>query len=157
MAEVACPRCGYQNPPGSNFCASCGYPLGQRPDDTATIVLQPEGEAAEPEAGAAAAEAGAYAILVVTRGPNVGARIPLVEPVVTVGRDPQSVLFLDDITVSRRHAEISFDAGRVEICDVGSLNGTYVNRHRVERAWLSSGDELQIGKFRLVFFERADG
>jgi pSer/pThr/pTyr-binding forkhead associated (FHA) protein len=97
-------------------------------------------------------EAEQQGVLVVTRGgPNVGARIPLAESRVTVGRHPESDLFLDDITVSRRHAEVTYSAGRYQIRDVGSLNGTYVNRQRVEVAWLEGGDEVQIGKFKLVF------
>jgi pSer/pThr/pTyr-binding forkhead associated (FHA) protein len=84
----------------------------------------------------------------------VGARITLAEAMTTVGRHPESDLFLDDITVSRRHAEIGYNAGRYQIRDVGSLNGTYVNRQRVDEVWLEPGDEVQIGKFKLVFMAR---
>jgi hypothetical protein len=91
------------------------------------------------------------ALLVVRRGPNAGARFLLDHDVTTSGRHPDSDIFLDDVTVSRRHAEFHRGAGGFTVRDVGSLNGTYVNRERVESATLSSGDEVQIGKFRLVF------
>ena len=91
------------------------------------------------------------ALLVVRRGPNAGARFLLEHDVTTSGRHPDSDIFLDDVTVSRRHAEFHRGPGGFTVRDVGSLNGTYVNRERVESATLSSGDEVQIGKFRLVF------
>jgi pSer/pThr/pTyr-binding forkhead associated (FHA) protein len=91
------------------------------------------------------------ALLAVRRGPNAGARFLLDHDVTTSGRHPDSDIFLDDVTVSRRHAEFRRAGGFFTVRDVGSLNGTYVNRERVEAATLSSGDEVQIGKFRLVF------
>jgi pSer/pThr/pTyr-binding forkhead associated (FHA) protein len=96
-------------------------------------------------------EAGA-AVLVVRKGPNEGSTYMLDAEVTRAGRHPDSDIFLDDITVSRRHAEIVRRADGFHVLDVGSLNGTYVNRDRVEDAKLSNGDELQIGKFKLVFF-----
>ena len=91
------------------------------------------------------------ALLAVRRGPNAGARFLLDHDVTTSGRHPDSDIFLDDVTVSRRHAEFHRESGLFTVRDVGSLNGTYVNRERVESATLSNGDEVQIGKFRLVF------
>lgn len=91
------------------------------------------------------------ALLVVKRGPNAGSRFLLDRPTTTVGRHPESDIFLDDVTVSRRHAEFRINEGAFEVVDVGSLNGTYVNREPKNSAVLSSGDEVQIGKFRLVF------
>jgi len=91
------------------------------------------------------------ALLVVRRGPNAGSRFLLDEDVTTAGRHPESDIFLDDVTVSRRHAEFRRDGGSFSVRDVGSLNGTYVNRERIETANLANGDEVQIGKFRLVF------
>jgi len=91
------------------------------------------------------------ALLVVRRGPNAGARFLLDHDVTTSGRHPDSDIFLDDVTVSRRHAEFHREGGTFTVRDVGSLNGTYVNRERVEAATLTNGDEVQIGKFRLVF------
>jgi pSer/pThr/pTyr-binding forkhead associated (FHA) protein len=91
-------------------------------------------------------------VLVVTRGPNVGARYLLGDEVVRAGRHPESDIFLDDITVSRRHVEITpTDGGAYTLRDVGSLNGTYVNRERIDQADLKPGDEVQIGKFKLVY------
>ncbi|GIJ44199.1 hypothetical protein Val02_10850 [Virgisporangium aliadipatigenens] len=91
------------------------------------------------------------ALLAVRRGPNAGARFLLDHDVTTSGRHPDSDIFLDDVTVSRRHAEFHRESGVFTVRDVGSLNGTYVNRERVESATLTNGDEVQIGKFRLVF------
>ncbi|MET3806968.1 hypothetical protein ABIB25_003988 [Nakamurella sp. UYEF19] len=91
------------------------------------------------------------ALLVVKRGPNAGSRFQLDKEVVSAGRHPQSDIFLDDVTVSRRHAEFRRSSEGYEVSDVGSLNGTYVNREPVESSTLSNGDEVQIGKFRLVF------
>lgn len=133
--------------------------LSSHPDDTITLsVLPGSGEPSETGETALvvpAAEIAEPGMLVVTRGPNVGARVPLSSPVTTAGRHPESDLFLDDVTVSRRHAEIIQRDGAYEVRDVGSLNGTYVNRERVEQAVLHNGDELQIGKFKLAFVTRA--
>ena len=92
------------------------------------------------------------ALLVVLRGPNTGARFLLDAPEVTSGRHPDSDIFLDDVTVSRRHAVFRREGERFEVRDVGSLNGTYVNRERIDKTPLQTGDEVQIGKFRLVFY-----
>ena len=92
------------------------------------------------------------ALLVIERGPNAGSRLLLEKAITSAGRHPHSDIFLDDVTVSRRHAEFRLiENGVVEIVDVGSLNGTYVNREPVDSAVLNHGDEVQLGKFRLVF------
>ncbi|ALG86811.1 peptide-binding protein [Gordonia phthalatica] len=91
------------------------------------------------------------ALLVVKRGPNAGSRFLLDQPTTSAGRHPDSDIFLDDVTVSRRHAEFRRNGEDFQVVDVGSLNGTYVNREPVDTATLTSGDEVQIGKFRLVF------
>ena len=92
------------------------------------------------------------ALLVITRGTHAGSRIVLGKATTTAGRHPDSDIFLDDVTVSRRHAEFqATENGEVQIVDVGSLNGTYVNRQRVDSVTLGNGDEVQIGKFRLTF------
>jgi len=96
------------------------------------------------------------ALLVVRRGPNAGARFLLDHDVTTSGRHPDSDIFLDDVTVSRRHAEFYRQGARFTVRDVGSLNGTYVNRERIEEAELIGGDEVQIGKFRLLFLTSQD-
>ena len=91
------------------------------------------------------------ALLVVKRGPNAGSRFLLDQPTTSAGRHPDSDIFLDDVTVSRRHAEFRLETNEFQVVDVGSLNGTYVNREPVDSAVLANGDEVQIGKFRLVF------
>jgi len=91
------------------------------------------------------------ALLVVKRGPNAGSRFLLDRDTTSAGRHPDSDIFLDDVTVSRRHAEFRRDGAEFVVVDVGSLNGTYVNREPVDSAVLANGDEVQIGKFRLVF------
>lgn len=109
------------------------------------------GETAEsPVTGVDALPAGS-ALLVVKRGPNAGSRFLLDEDTTSAGRHPESDIFLDDVTVSRRHAEFRREGGDFLVVDVGSLNGTYVNREPVDTALLANGDEVQIGKFRLVF------
>jgi pSer/pThr/pTyr-binding forkhead associated (FHA) protein len=95
------------------------------------------------------------ALLVVLRGPNTGARFLLDSDEVSSGRHPDSDIFLDDVTVSRKHATFRRQGGAFLVCDVGSLNGTYVNRERIDEVTLKTGDEVQIGKFRLVFYAGA--
>jgi pSer/pThr/pTyr-binding forkhead associated (FHA) protein len=92
------------------------------------------------------------ALLVVLRGPNTGARFLLDSDEVSSGRHPDSDIFLDDVTVSRKHANFRREGDTFVVRDVGSLNGTYVNRERIDQATLRTGDEVQIGKFRLVFY-----
>jgi pSer/pThr/pTyr-binding forkhead associated (FHA) protein len=157
---VYCHNCGHRNPLGGNFCSSCGSALPSEASEK-TITLQPvadHGEAGDEEAAVTLVEIpNGTGALVVKRGPNVGTRYLLEQKVTRAGRHPESDIFLDDITVSRRHAEITTeDDGKVVIRDVGSLNGTYVNRERIEEATLSGGDEVQIGKFKLVYLVAGD-
>jgi pSer/pThr/pTyr-binding forkhead associated (FHA) protein len=109
-----------------------------------------EAETSEDVVGLEGLSAGS-ALLVVKRGPNAGSRFQLDRDKITAGRHPESDIFLDDVTVSRRHAEFRRTAEGFEVADIGSLNGTYVNREPIEVSSLSNGDEVQIGKFRLVF------
>lgn len=144
-----CLNCGAAVAPGARFCSSCGAPLTVA-DATgplrAVTGLEDTG-AHDP----VAADDQSYAVLVVRRGPGEGTAYHLEHPVVKVGRGPDQEVFLDDITVSRQHAEIrSTPAGWV-IIDLGSLNGTYVNRQPVTETQLQSGDEVQIGKYRFVY------
>jgi pSer/pThr/pTyr-binding forkhead associated (FHA) protein len=152
MAVVTCPQCGHQNPLGSKFCSSCGIELdGSGADHTTMSVTVPLDNAdAEIEIELDELPVG-VGMLVVTRGPNSGSRFALDEDLTTAGRHPDSTIFLDDITVSRRHAEVQRTATGYEVADAGSLNGTYLNRERVERAPLHDGDEVQIGTFKLLF------
>jgi pSer/pThr/pTyr-binding forkhead associated (FHA) protein len=154
MATITCAQCGHENPPSSNFCSSCGADLETGHDQasttmTVTVPVDTPAEEIQVELDELPPGVG---MLVVTRGPNSGSRFALDEPLVTAGRHPDSMIFLDDITVSRRHAEVRMmEDGGYRVADVGSLNGTYLNRHRVEEADLRDGDELQIGTFKLLF------
>jgi len=162
-----CTRCGHENPADARFCANCGAALhGTAPADaTSTISLsgiealegERAGEALSPaEQAAIEALPPGSALLIVQRGPDSGSRFLLDADVTTAGRHPDSDIFLDDVTVSRRHAEFRrIETGGFLVRDVGSLNGTYVNRDRIDEAVLSGGDEVQIGKYRLVFFSTA--
>lgn len=109
------------------------------------------GAGAVPASGSEITPPPGVGMLIVKRGPNAGARFLLDQPTTSAGRHPESDIFLDDVTVSRRHAEFRLDDGKYVVVDVGSLNGTYVNREPRNSEVLSSGDEVQIGKFRLVF------
>jgi pSer/pThr/pTyr-binding forkhead associated (FHA) protein len=164
MASVFCTQCGQQNPEDARFCARCGAPLtvpgeggGVAADQTTTLSMsgletseEHPGTEVGDEMGAESLPSGT-ALLVVRRGPNAGSRFLLDKEVTTAGRHPESDIFLDDVTVSRRHAEFAHDGDRFVVRDVGSLNGTYLNRERIDNAALANGDEVQIGKFRLVY------
>lgn len=117
----------------------------------ADLLKEMESGAAAPATGSDITPPAGAAILIVKRGPNAGARFLLDQETTTAGRHPESDIFLDDVTVSRRHAEFRLNDGAFEVVDVGSLNGTYVNREPRNSQVLSIGDEIQIGKFRLVF------
>jgi pSer/pThr/pTyr-binding forkhead associated (FHA) protein len=155
MADVFCNNCGHRNPLGANFCSSCGAVLETQPPENTTITFHPTSPT-DPTDEDVAVELEEVpediGVLVVKRGPQAGSRFALDNPVTTAGRHPDSDIFLDDITVSRRHAEIERRGTTYVVRDVGSLNGTYLNRERIEEADLANGDELQIGKFKLVFF-----
>jgi pSer/pThr/pTyr-binding forkhead associated (FHA) protein len=149
-----CTNCGHKNPEGANFCSSCGAALGGEAGSDTTITFAPAELEADLEEDIHISPEeleGGRGVLVVKRGPNAGSKFFLDADVTRVGRHPDSDIFLDDITVSRRHAEIRREGTDFGLNDVGSLNGTYVNRERVEDAELRSGDEIQIGKFKLVF------
>ncbi len=146
-----CTNCGHPNKDEARFCANCGAAL--QSDTTIGITpveIETEGSDEFPfpedelEAG--------QALLLVKHGPNAGSTFLIQSDVTTTGRSPESDVFLDDVTVSRKHAEIRRQADGFSIHDLGSLNGTYVNRERVETTKLVSHDEVQIGKFKLVFF-----
>jgi len=136
-----------------------GYPAGGAPErpgeTTSTISLgrtdDDLGDDLYPDSASFGALPPGSALLLVMRGPNAGSRFRLDGELTTAGRHPDSDIFLDDVTVSRRHAEFRRDVGEFVVVDVGSLNGTYVNREPVDTAVLANGDEVQIGKFRLVF------
>jgi len=153
VADVFCNNCGHRNPVGSNFCSSCGHALGHAAEEPTTITFQPidPGDPAEEQVVTIPDMPDGAGMLWVKRGPNAGSKYGLDSDTVLAGRHPDSDIFLDDITVSRRHAEFLRDADGYRVRDVGSLNGTYLNRDRIDEAPLANGDEVQIGKFKLVF------
>lgn len=153
-AEMSCSVCGAELVEGGRFCAQCGAPVSRDVDVETTTdaidlgVLEPGLELE----GIPRLEEGT-AMLVVLRGPNAGARYLLDRDVTNVGRHPESQIFLSDVTVSRRHCEFRREGSRFALKDLGSLNGSYVNGKRVDEARLSGGDELQIGRFRLMYLD----
>ncbi|WP_074994543.1 FHA domain-containing protein [Streptomyces prasinopilosus] len=177
MSALVCTRCGNRNAENSRFCSNCGAPLKpgavpERPSETtstisisgleaydAEVTGQTQVPTLSPEAQAAVdALPMGSALLIVRRGPNSGSRFLLDGDLTTAGRHPQSDIFLDDVTVSRRHVEFRRGQdGSFTVADVGSLNGTYVNRERIDQVGLSNGDEVQIGKYRLVFYASQRG
>lgn len=156
MADVVCGACGHHNALGSNYCSSCGSALTDRDPDPTTMAITIDEVTADDDSAfdADQLEVGT-GMLLVRRGPNAGSRYVLDHTVTTLGRHPDSTVFLDDITVSRRHAEIRRIPGGYTVVDVGSLNGTYLNRERVDESSLTDGDLIQVGKFKLMFVARA--
>jgi pSer/pThr/pTyr-binding forkhead associated (FHA) protein len=177
MSSVYCTQCGHAVADDARFCSHCGTPVRRpeqqspRPsaggdsagDVTSTISISgiqalEEEDTGDELGGDDPANADALppgtALLVVRRGPNAGSRFLLDSDVTTAGRHPNSDIFLDDVTVSRRHVEFFRRGNGFGVRDVGSLNGTYVNREPVDEAELGGGDEIQIGKFRMVLLTK---
>ena len=151
-----CPECGYANADGANYCQRCGaYLAGAEPPVGASTASYKIGETGEIEEIAWQDVVGHGATLVIrTGGGRSGEIFPLVHDRMSVGRRPDSDVFLDDVTVSRDHALIVRRGGEYYLDDCGSLNGTYVNRERIESRQLADGDELQVGKYKLAFLSR---
>jgi predicted RNA-binding Zn-ribbon protein involved in translation (DUF1610 family) len=153
MSHVYCPECGFQNPESANYCAKCGALLvrDESGSDTTMSYTPEEGEeeAASPLADELKTEG--PALVVRSGGGRAGEHFLLKEKRITVGRSPDCDIFLDDVTVSRRHALLKQADGGFLIEDQGSLNGTFLNRRRIESAALEDGDEVQIGKYKLTF------
>lgn len=167
-----CTNCGHRNPDDANFCSQCGTRLESAAEpsveSTATISIAGVSDAVAKtdtsdrqlnpvDAAAVDALPTGHALLVVQRGPGSGARFLLDKDVVQAGRNPDSDIFLDDVTVSRQHAEFHRSGDSFTVTDSGSLNGTYVNRDRIDTVHLTDGDEVQVGKYRLVFFAGHEG
>lgn len=153
---VKCPACTFENTEDSNFCRRCGSRV--KPidlEETTLAFAAPDREDMGGEGLDRAILLGPV-LLIRTGGGREGEIIALATDVLTIGRSPHSDLFLDDVTVSRHHARVLQDEGGFLIEDLNSLNGTYVNRKRIERHQLFDGDELQIGKFKLAFLEQED-
>lgn len=149
---MKCPQCGTRSPGDARFCSECGRPLTDTTGDTTTMIPVVDDRASDltaQEQEAVSALAPGDALLIVKRGPGESHRFLIDADVTTVGRHPESDIFLDDITVSRHHAKFVRTAGRLYLEDLGSLNGTYVNRTLLDgRAQLRDGEEIQIGKYR---------
>jgi hypothetical protein len=167
--SIRCAQCGHETDDDAKFCPSCGAPVGiaalggpgddERAQELTGVLglrVASEGDSKPlplvDERSVSGLPAGG-AVLLALRGPSEGTRITL-DPaggIATVGRSPEAALFLDDVTVSRRHAEFRPENGGWVLADIGSLNGSYVNRRRIETQVLAGGDEVQIGKYRFAF------
>jgi hypothetical protein len=155
VSHVYCPECGFQNLESANYCSRCGALLVTEAEaDDSTITFS--AEELEDDGGVGLEELGVEGPTLVVRsgGGRVGEHFALERTQTTIGRTPDCDIFLDDVTVSRRHAIVAKGAGTFTLEDLGSLNGTFLNRHRIEQADLENGDEVQIGKYRLIFLER---
>ena len=152
---MKCSACGKDDQEQGKPCSNCGVVFSLF--EATGVIPLPESETSETSL-ISISELGdlsdGSAALVVRKGPLEGVRFDLVArdgQVISVGRSPESSIFLDDVTVSRKHATIARNQGQWQISDTGSLNGTYVNRDRVSTSSLNNGDELQIGKYRFTF------
>lgn len=159
---MTCPKCGSSVAVESNFCPQCGERLREHTGDTTGLLKLPIAEAledlSEEQIHAVEALPQASALLIALRGQDRGARYLLDSDSVVAGRSPECDIFLDDITVSRSHCVFQRAEGQVTVTDQGSLNGTYVNRAMTDGpVVLRAGDEVQIGKFRLVFYPSPHG
>jgi hypothetical protein len=153
MSHVYCPECGFQNPEAANYCAKCGALLNTQESAETTQTFSPE-EGAEMLDALGDIGVQGPALVVRAGGGRSGETFAALGEGTTIGRSPDCPVFLDDVTVSRRHAVVLERDGHWFIEDQASLNGTFVNRRRVESAELSDGDEIQIGKYRLTFLTR---
>ena len=152
MSHVYCPECGFQNPEAANYCTKCGALLvrDESGSDTTMSFTPDEGDEESTDLAAELKTEGP-ALVVRSGGGRAGEHFLLEQERTTVGRSPDCDIFLDDVTVSRRHALLKQANGRFVIEDQGSLNGTFLNRRRIESAQLDDGDEVQIGKYKLTF------
>jgi len=151
---VHCPECGFINQEGANFCQKCGAHLENQGDQTTiTYKVDETGELRPVDLDEVVSTEGA-ALVIRSGGGRAGESFPVESERMTIGRSPDANVFLDDVTVSRNHALLVKRRDGLYIDDLGSLNGTYVNRRRIESHKLSSGDELQIGKYKLAYLER---
>jgi hypothetical protein len=149
---ITCPNCGHENADGAKFCSNCGNRLAPSSSTTATYRVGETGELIPVDLDQVAARGAA--LVVRAGGGRVGESFPLEGERLTIGRRPDSDVFLDDVTVSRDHALLVRRGGEIHLDDLGSLNGTYVNRRRIESHKLADGDELQVGKYKLTFLQR---
>ena len=153
MNHIYCPECGFQSPASANYCPRCGALLTTETgaETTMSFDLESGGDDLDETL---AATLGGPALVVRSGGGMAGQTFQPEAGRTLIGRSPECEIFLDDVTVSRRHAELERVGEAFTIRDLGSLNGTYVNRRRIESAVLENDDEVQIGKYRLTFLRR---
>jgi hypothetical protein len=155
LSHIYCPECGFQNPESAHYCSRCGALLVTEgePDETTQTF---SAEEVHDERSDLLEELGIEgpALVIRSGGGRTGETYPLDRDQTTIGRSPDCDIFLDDVTVSRRHAIVARGDAGFTIEDLGSLNGTFLNRSRIERGALDNGDEVQIGKYRLTFLAR---
>jgi hypothetical protein len=153
VSHVYCPECGFLSPATANYCPRCGALLTTETGAETTMSFEVETGGEEPDATVSAAALHGPALVVRSGGGMTGQVFQPPEGTTLIGRSPECEIFLDDVTVSRRHAEVKRSNDTFTIRDLGSLNGTYVNRQRIESAVLEDDDEVQIGKYRLTFLK----
>jgi pSer/pThr/pTyr-binding forkhead associated (FHA) protein len=154
VTHVHCPECGFQNLEAANYCSKCGALLiREEPGAHTTMTFTPEEVAEDDALSLADLRIEGPALVVRSGGGRSGETFPLRQDRTSLGRAPECEVFLDDVTVSRRHAVVTRGESGFTLHDEGSLNGTYVNRRRVESAKLEDGDEVQVGKYKLTFLE----
>ena len=151
MSVVYCPECGFQNPEAANYCSKCGALLVKDEAGAETTQTYTPEELADEEGPLDDIAAEGPALVVRSGGGRAGEHFSPQAERTTIGRSPDNDIFLDDVTVSRKHAVLVQSNGEFRIEDLGSLNGTFLNRRRIETGELADGDELQIGKYRLTF------
>ena len=153
-----CPECGFVNAEGANYCQKCGAFLAEgaeaEGDTTAAYQLDESGDLKPVDVEEIQGEGDGATLAIRAGGGRAGEVFALAGERMTIGRSPDAEVFLDDVTVSRNHALVVRRRDGLYVDDLGSLNGTYVNRHRIESHRLSDGDELQVGKYKLTFLER---
>jgi hypothetical protein len=147
MSHVYCPECGFQSPESASYCSRCGALLARETVGETTLSLGPDDVEVKPEIDGPA-------LVVRSGGGRAGESFEAIGDRALIGRSPECDVFLDDVTVSRRHAELTREGAVFTIRDLGSLNGTFVNRRRIESAVLEDDDEVQIGKYRMTFLRR---
>jgi pSer/pThr/pTyr-binding forkhead associated (FHA) protein len=154
VSHVYCHECGFQNPETANFCSKCGARLQSEDPSEQTLTFTAEEIAEDPAAALGDVTGKGPALVVRSGGGRAGESFLPADDRTLIGRSPDCDIFLDDVTVSRKHAELTRSGDRFTIADLGSLNGTFVNRRRIESVELDDDDEVQIGKYRLTFLQR---
>ena len=153
MSHVYCPECGFQNPEAANYCAKCGALLAKDEAGAETTMTYVPEEGDDDATALEDMGVKGPALVVRSGGGRTGETFPLEADRTLIGRSPDCEIFLDDVTVSRKHAVLQRRDEAYVIEDLGSLNGTFVNRRRIESGELTDNDELQIGKYRLTFLQ----